>query len=188
MTLYSLLNILVLGMLLLIGVFDLREHRIPNLCVFILLVLAVSLKLDGMYRDNSVSLWWDFFSGCLFFAFGLVLFLMGAMAPGDVKLLGVVGFFLGWNEALNGAFYLSVAMLIIGVFYYFYFRAQTCHPSVLSMVKDYFSHAEISVLSVGVLLRQCNRVRLGQSDKNIINRMPFAPVVVLGVTLFQYYS
>ncbi len=185
MALYSSLNIFVLSTLFVTGVFDAREHRIPNVCVLLIFVFSLVMKLVG--GISGVSILQDFSIGCLYFLFGFILFLLRAMAPGDVKLLGVVGFFLGWNYALLGALYISVAMMIVGVFYYFYFRAQTYHPPVLSLAKDYFSHAEFSVLSVGIFIRQCYGVNLDKSDNQIKNRMPFAPVVVLGVSLFQHY-
>lgn len=185
MTLYSLLNSFVLGILFVVGVFDTREHRIPNLCVLLIFIFALIMKLvDGV---SGISILHDFAVGCVFFIFGFMLFLLRAMAPGDVKLLGAVGFFLGWENALAGALYIAAAMIIIGAFYYFYFHAQTCHPPVFTTIKDHLSHAELSWLSVGVLFSQYYRVRVAKADSSA-NRMPFAPVVVLGVSLFQYYG
>lgn len=189
MTLHMLLNVVVLGVLLVIGIFDVREHRIPNMYVLLVLIFAVLMKLaDGTSGIRFMAIFQDIAAGMLFFLFGFVLFLLKAMAPGDVKLLGSVGFFLGLNDALTGAFYIALSMVIIGLFYYFYFRAQTYHPSVLSLAKNYFSHSELSSLSLVVFFRQYYGVGQQKPEGMVTNRMPFAPVIVLGVSLFQYYG
>ncbi|MEN9751738.1 MAG: hypothetical protein RLZZ600_785 [Actinomycetota bacterium] len=83
-------------------VIDVRVHRLPNRLVVPGLALAA---LCGAWEWGS-SGWTNprpLLCGALYFAFMLVLGLLGGLGMGDVKLAGVLGVasgFLGWQSAV----------------------------------------------------------------------------------------
>ena len=100
-----------LSMLLVVAVVsDLRSHRIPNIILAPALSLALLLHTMHGGVDGLIMA-----IGGL--ALGLVMFLpiyfIGGMAAGDIKLLGVVGCFLGpWGAVLAG-----LATVMIGAIF-----------------------------------------------------------------------
>lgn len=91
--------------------FDVRQHRVPNLLLVLLLVPAIlSLVLDrkGLL---GVSVW----PSVLGFLLGGAILLPGygiaKMGAGDVKFAAVLGLLLGWRPLLN---MLLLAALLLG--------------------------------------------------------------------------
>ena len=124
--------------LLIVGSFvDLRLHIIPNEITYTGLILApiASLLCTGFhnlnsslgYLDNSANQWIDsflasligiFVSGGLIFlcgVFGKLVFRKDAMGFGDVKLMGVIGGFLGWKLAVATFFLAPFFGLLFGL-------------------------------------------------------------------------
>ncbi len=96
-----------LAVLLVSSVTDLAWHRIPNTLLLSALVLALALQASGDGLDGILAAAAGLVVGL---AFLMPLHAMGGMGAGDVKLLGVVGAFLGpW-----GAFVAGMAALIVG--------------------------------------------------------------------------
>lgn len=91
--------------------FDLRQHRVPNLLLVLLLVPAVlSLVLDrkGLL---GVAVWPSALGFLLGGALLLPGYVMAKMGAGDVKLAAVFGLLLGWLPLLN---LLLLAALLLG--------------------------------------------------------------------------
>ncbi len=124
--------------LLIVGSFvDLRLHIIPNEITYTGLILApiASLLCTGFhnlnsslgYFDNSANQWIDsflasligiFVSGGLIFlcgVFGKLIFRKDAMGFGDVKLMGMIGGFLGWKIAVATFFLAPFFGLLFGL-------------------------------------------------------------------------
>ncbi|MFQ5688325.1 MAG: prepilin peptidase, partial [Candidatus Scalindua sp.] len=124
--------------LLIVGSFvDLRLHIIPNEITYTGLVLApiASLLCTGFhnlnsslgYFNNSVNQWVDSFlasligilvSGGLIFlcgVFGKLVFKKDAMGFGDVKLMGMIGGFLGWKIGVATFFLAPFFGLLFGL-------------------------------------------------------------------------
>lgn len=124
--------------LLIVGSFvDLRLHIIPNEITYTGLILApiASLLCTGFhnlnsalgYFDNSANQWIDsflasligiFVSGGLIFlcgVFGKLVFRKDAMGFGDVKLMGMIGGFLGWKLAVATFFLAPFFGLLFGL-------------------------------------------------------------------------
>ncbi len=99
---FSLLTVLLVS-----SVTDLAWHRIPNALLLPALVLALILQASGDGLDGLLSAATGLIVGLVFL---MPLHAMGGMGAGDVKLLGVVGAFLGpWGALVAG-----VAALISG--------------------------------------------------------------------------
>lgn len=160
--------------LLIIAVSDARDHRIPNI------LLMVTLSLCGLkmvlHPTLSPTLTEALMGGGAMFFGALVLHLMRIMAPGDVKLLGVIGFWLGWGQLLDISVWIAIATLLVGGI-----------------------HAVISVAGTEQSLqRQFERYKMlfayGRTGTKVLDsgnetklRMPFAPVIVIGLALQSYF-
>lgn len=103
-----------LGILFLFAVFDSIRGRIPNLHVVLSLLLALVLQA-GVSGGSGAA---GFLAGS---ALGLLVFLpfymVGGVAAGDVKLMAVVGGFLGWQAVLWAAACTLIAGTLLGLLY-----------------------------------------------------------------------
>ena len=94
------LLLLLLLLLVLAAVFDIRTHRIPNKLNLLILILGLSLQTWFLGLDGLTS-------GLLGLAVGLGMFipfyLLGGFGAGDVKLMAVVGTFLGPQDTFLAA-------------------------------------------------------------------------------------
>ena len=114
-----LLNLSIWSILFMIGISDAEKHRIPNKLLFILTCLII---LEWVAINPSlVILQEKALGGILMFAVGLLLFFLKAMAPGDVKLLAVIGFLVGLPQLQSVGYWVIIAAGLVGVFYAFYY-------------------------------------------------------------------
>ncbi|MDI3542706.1 MAG: leader peptidase (prepilin peptidase) / N-methyltransferase [Candidatus Atribacteria bacterium] len=106
-----LLAIALLIVLFFISWIDLREKRIPNELVFVIVVLGVISLLLGQPLSPAIL------GGAIYFSLLFLIYILfpGGMGLGDVKLAGALGFLLGWEKTLL-AFLLSfLGGALIGV-------------------------------------------------------------------------
>ena len=170
-------------LLLMIAVDDVKEHRIPNR----LLLLATFFLLVDALASYSSSLEYvhAFAGGIALFAAGLVLFLVKAMSPGDVKLLFVVGVFVGWGELTEACLYITLAGGLVGLFYLF-FNASLNSEGFYGLTKKYLFNRFMWLQGI--------RVNPQLTDGYCHSRyqakftMPFAPSVVIGLAMFSYFQ
>lgn len=166
------MNICIWGLLITVGVYDARQHRIPN-------VLLGLLMLAGVIQTLLLDQTFDLFVGqigamLMVFVLALMCHIAGWMAPGDVKLLAVIGFLTGFGHLADTFFYIGVSAIFIGVMYGML--------NYLLLFKE-----SVSVVGVRVYLMQPIHSRLRrESSRKPELVMPFAPVVVVGVALAQY--
>ncbi|RQW63019.1 prepilin peptidase [Vibrio viridaestus] len=154
---------------------DLRNYRIPNSGLISLFIFLLILKISD-YSEFSF-LFLDFVPAVIFFLFGFLIYLFNGMSPGDVKFLFVIGFLFGYENMLEGAFFVSTSMVLIGFFYYLFFLSNKI--LFIDFLKLSFSFSWIGYQSVNAITSWRR-----ESTKAI----PFAPMVVFGVALFQYLN
>ncbi|WP_454876778.1 A24 family peptidase [Pseudomonas farris] len=104
-------TVVLLGLLGVAVVSDLLRHRIPNMLV----LLGIALGLAGQTYSGGLSGLGDSLLGMLI-CFGLFLpmYAVGGMAAGDVKLMAMVGTFLGFHFALWAAMFSLLAGGVCG--------------------------------------------------------------------------
>lgn len=103
------------------SVTDIREKRVPNLLVGIMLLLWLCIMLPQLFIRPQEALIL-LISGLIGFAVSAVVFLLvyfisrGGLGGGDVKLMAVSGLYLGFNGVLPTMLYGSIlAALTAGI-------------------------------------------------------------------------
>jgi prepilin peptidase CpaA len=155
-----------LGIILLIAVVtDIRSHRIYNWLTFPAIALGLLLNSLGTGLPG------------LFFALGgigvaslsIVLFLLGAMGAGDVKLLGAVGALMGPHFTLWALLCTAILGGVLGVVY--------------AVRKGALRHTIQNAIVGGHLcatLHAPEELR-GMALTSKVGKMPYAPAIALGV-------
>lgn len=87
---------LCMGFLAVIAWRDFLSFRISNRDVLILTVMVAALVLLRGAQGTMADLVPDLFAGALLFVLGFVMWLLGAMGAGDVKLYFPLGVLVGW--------------------------------------------------------------------------------------------
>lgn len=158
------MTLIIWGLLVTIGVSDAQRHRIPNQLVGFLLLAVVGSILQ------QPSLEWDIHLKGFFitFAVGFGLYLARTMAGGDVKLLAVLGLWLGYETMWKATPYIVLAGGVIGMFY-------------LAL------HVASSSVPIGVQMKAyaVQKVTPGWSSKQPLV-IPFAPAIVIGLAYYFY--
>lgn len=156
-------------------VHDMRAHRIPNILVLIGIALAASLHALALGKGSESlagQAWWSPLAGLLTgLATLMPLYLLRATGAGDVKLMGMVGTFIGTQAVLAATFYtflagglLSLAfMLRPGV-------ARQALDNVRFLVSDWVLRAHTG---------QSLNLRLAPL-KSTAARLPYAVAIALG--------
>ncbi|MGR6833174.1 prepilin peptidase [Aliivibrio wodanis] len=167
-------NLSIWSILFMVGVKDAEKHRIPNKLLFILIFLIVIEW--AVINPSLVILQEKLLGGVVMFAIGLLLFFLKAMAPGDVKLLAVVGFLVGLPQLQSVGYWVIISAGIVGVFYAFYYSIES--PQFGNRVKK--NTNKLTIQQEALMLATRNTVM----KKTV---MPFAPAVVIGLALHQYF-
>jgi prepilin peptidase CpaA len=161
------------GLLVVAVVTDLKSRRIPNLLLLPALSLALILHTFNAGMTGLLTASGGFAVGL---AMLLPLYALGGMAAGDVKLLGVVGSFLGpWGAVIAGmATMMAGAVLGIAVILW-----QRTWPALESRSAQFFRlHHSTTPPTPDV-----ETVRTGSQTNNI----PYAPAIAAGTLAALWY-
>lgn len=148
-------------------VYDIVSHRLPN--YFLLLGLIVALALQ---------IWATGWAGLLAGGYGMVtgfilfvpFYALGGMAAGDVKLMAVVGFFLG----VVGAFWAAAYSLILGAILGFFYL--TLKGQLGRLISRYWAMASLQV-----------HIPAEEGDA-ALHRFPYAIAIAAGTLLSLYWK
>lgn len=165
-----------------IGVFDAREHRIPNLLVLSLLLLMVCelavnyplLTFLDLLKNSSVN-----FIIC--FSVSLVIYLCGGMAAGDVKLISVIGFIIGQGSLIDYLQYTSWACVLIGSMYWMLNNLISSDSSESELKRP----SSLNYLAPKVVLDHHSPRTINLYSVISKTHMPFAPILVIGLAMYQ---
>ncbi|MBY7838607.1 prepilin peptidase [Vibrio fluvialis] len=175
-------GILVWGVLVVIGVSDAKEHRIPNKLVLVLLGGSITqltvLTISGaqmMRLGNHIS------GFALALVVGLILYFPRFIAAGDVKLIAVLGLLVGVSELIDYTFFVGISIVVIGPMYWLLNRLQQ-HTLILK------SDHRVTVFSASIALYDCSqRLRHSVMLNQNLTYMPFAPILVIAFAMHQYF-
>jgi prepilin peptidase CpaA len=138
--------------LLIAAVWDIRFNRIPNRLTFPSMIVAVSYYVVS---GGVVGLLFSLQGVAVGMAILAIPYFMGGMGAGDVKLMGVVGAFLGaekvvlallWTALVGGLY--AIVLLI------YYLLKQTARPS-LSSASLYTLHENVLTPTVATVKKPC---------------------------------
>lgn len=175
-TLFLYLLFLCLFLMLVLAVItDLKDRKIPNKLV--LFGLIASLVLQSLSMQVAGSLNW-LVGVAVAFACFIPLYLLRAMAAGDVKLMMAVGGFLGYPLILSAVMYSYLAGGLIAIGY------------VLVMGRFRQLIQNLYALFIGKFIKITSGVSVYDDEqivKQSVGRMPFALAIALGtfITMFQ---
>lgn len=156
----------------LIALSDLVENKIPNNLLLVWLgVHSLHLHaVDGSFVSAICG-------GLLLFLGGFALYVIKAMSPGDVKLLGVIGFVIGVQHVPEAVFFILMSAGLIAGYYLLY------NFSCLGISNPLMAITEPR------LLLGSNYIGGNNNTFRYRNRltMPFAPAVAIGLAMFFYF-
>ena len=105
--------VLLAALLLSASLTDLRSHRIPNGLVLVGILLAVAVHASALALGTlpmaGPAVWAPLAGLATGFAVLLPLYVMGAMGAGDVKLMSMVGAFMGPQPVMIATLYTFLA-------------------------------------------------------------------------------
>lgn len=154
--------------LFIIGVFDAREQRIPNVWLLILLSVAVLASL-GSPIDISERI----YSFALLFILMLLLYTAGGLAAGDVKLAAVIGYILGWDELVSYSWAFAFSCVFIGIMY--------------QLIKRLTAGVQGGSLGYQAILVSVSFRNMTPMEVNA-TYMPLAPVMIVALAINSYFS
>ncbi len=177
------------ALLVIVAVSDAKEHRIPNKLLMLLLVL---LCLSTLVHTPQEKLWSVFLDKSaafgVAFIFALALHLLRVMAPGDVKLIAVIGFFLGTVGLVSYLFYVCLVTAFVGSMYWLLNQLQLALKTEVNMgAKEQANRINFTGMVVAMQLNQ-QAIKKKITTGYDLTYMPFAPILVMGLALQQYYS
>jgi prepilin peptidase CpaA len=152
---------------------DLKSHRIPNFLLVSALNLALILHAMSGGIDGLITATGGLVVGLAMF---LPLYAIGGMGAGDVKLLAVVGCFLGpWGAVLAGL----ASMMVGAVFGISIIVWQRVWPILEFHVAQFLisPQAKARTTSVSHSLRH----------RNPITAIPYAPAIAAGTVATLWY-
>jgi len=152
---------------------DLINHRIPNLLLLPALSVALMLHTMSGGIDGLITVAGGFTLGL---AMLLPVYALGGMGAGDVKLLGVVGSFLGpWGAVVAG----MATMMAGAIFGICVFIWQRVRPVLESLSAQFLSPADAGVRTTSV--------SRSMSYQNRVTYIPYAPAIAVGTVAALWY-
>lgn len=97
-------------------IYDVLSHRLPNYLIVVGLLVAFFVQTFTSGQDGLISALAGLLTGFLCF---IPFYFFGGMAAGDVKLMAVLGAFLGGVGAFWAAAFSLIAGGVLGVLYLF---------------------------------------------------------------------
>lgn len=182
------LNIFIWVVLVIIGVSDAKTYRIPNkLLILLFALICISIPITTLPElifsevVNKVSAF------VIAFVIGFASYLLRVMAPGDVKLVAVIGLFLGTRNLASYLFYVCLVTAFIGTMYWCLNRLYSLPISKVNLS----GKGQAVQDRITSLVEATHISKQGLEQKLFSNQgltyMPFAPILVIGLALQQYY-
>lgn len=170
---YRQIMLLLAYILLLAVFFDIRERRIPNPLIVAGLAagLVVSFQTMGMHGLIASS------EGCLLgVAVFIPFFVLRQLGAGDVKLMGVVGAFVGVDAMFKVILYTLIAGGLVGAI------------ALVGSGKlaPFFLNLRLWLASLGVSMGGKDAVSFARVADSSVLRIPYALAIAMGALLWMW--
>ena len=129
---------------------DLKTRKIPNQLTIngILCGIFLNMLIYGWANGSfdafglMAGLWFSFLGALLALVIGLAPFAVGGWGGGDVKLLMLIGAFVGVGQTFQTILYTAIAGGIVAVFYLIkrFLKKEKLFGNFLGTLKDYYNH------------------------------------------------
>lgn len=168
--------------LLVIGVSDAREYRIPNYLIIFLFSISVVFTLFNSWSSSNLNVAGGHILG-FFLAFfvGIAFYILKVVAAGDVKLIAIIGLLVGYSGLYTFTMYLVFCCCFIGGMYWLLNR----------LMLSSFCPKKTTARSIKLTYSLDNHSSEFKSDFNAktdIAYMPFAPIVIVALAMYQYFQ
>ena len=152
---------------------DLKSHRIPNLLLLPALSLALMLHAINSGMAGLVTA-----TGGLTFGLAMLmpLYAVGGMGAGDVKLLGVIGSFLGPWGAVVAGLATMMAGAVLGIAFLLW---QRCWPVLETQIAQFSSPQNLPTPTPRIF----QPAQTGPQKTYI----PYAPAIAVGTIIALWY-
>lgn len=175
-------SLFVWGLLVMIGVFDARDHRIPNYLVIAVFSIAILELLVNYHPLIFFIIIRDCFSSMMiFFAISFFIYCCRGMAAGDVKLISVIGFIIGQGSLIDYLQYTSWACVLIGSMYWMLNNLRRSDSSESKLKRP----SSLNYLAPKVVLEHHSPRTINLYSVISTTHMPFAPILVIGLAMYQ---
>lgn len=168
--------------LLVIGVSDAREYRIPNYLIIFLFSTSVVFILVNSWSTNQLNVVGGHVLGfSLAFFVGIAFYVLKVVAAGDVKLIAIIGLLVGYSDLYTFTMYLIFCCCFIGGMYWLLNR----------LMLSSFCPKKTAARSFKLTYRLDNYLSKFKNDFNTktdIAYMPFAPIVIVALAMYQYFK
>ena len=168
------MKIIIVELLVLVTLYtDLKYHRIPNLLTFIGMLVGILINLPNNFRDSLLG----FF---IIFVGYIPVYIMGAVAAGDVKLLMAVGLIMGYKFTFITVLITVLCNLIVTVFV---LMKKKRLGKILKYTLDEVKYRLLILVSK-------KRFLLEKPSIEAKIRIPYMPAIAVGinVTLLIWYG
>ncbi len=170
--------------LIVIGVFDAREYRIPNYLIVILMVFSSILLTLEQFSSSigAPGIATHLYGFIIAFVVSLIFYTLKIMAAGDVKLIAAIGFILGHNTILIWTQYFAFTCFFVGIMYWLLNRLQTS-----SNCKDK-REKYVGFNAIHYLFVEGKLIQSDFKQRRNLTYMPFAPVLIISLAMHQYFQ
>jgi prepilin peptidase CpaA len=169
-------------LLVVIGVFDAREYRIPNYMVVLLFLLG-GYSIELSYSQGLLEQLMPHAIGFMFaFSIGLIFYMLNIMAAGDVKLVASLGFILGHTALIGLLYYLAFSCCFIGGMYWVLNRLNFLNASMETQYKS------MGIKTFHYFSIKAHQLSSDFKARRNITYMPFAPILIVALAMYQYFQ
>ena len=162
-----------MALLVIAAVIDCRSYRIPNWLTLGGIVFALIYRT--LFARTHLSGFTDSMGGLLVgFGIMLPLYVLKAMGAGDVKLMAMVGAFLGVQETLYAVLFTFIVGGVAAITFALFNKAAVrMFANIRNVIQNMFASATLG-------LKVDARVDMGQS----VGRLPYAVSICVGTIVF----
>lgn len=164
---------ILLALLLMASISDCRSYKIPNWLTFGGSAFALIYSAVVPFSPQ-LGLGWSLGGLALGLSLMLPLYMFGMMGAGDVKLMAMVGAFLGMTHTLYAVLFVFAAGGLAAIAFALWHQSL---PRMLSHVKQTLGAVLMSTMG-GM------RPQLGLADGQSIGKLPYAVSISFGTTAF----
>ena len=161
------MKIIIVELLVLAALYtDLKHHRIPNILTFFGMLIGILVNMSSSLMDSLLG----FF---IVFVGYIPVYIMGAVAAGDVKLLMAVGLIMGYEFTFITVLITVICNLIVTVFV---LMKQNRLKKILKYTLDEIKYRLLIMVSK-------KRFLLEKPSIEAKTRIPYMPAIAVGINL-----